>query len=231
MEHKKELPSVPLLSLVPSLHNVRRHTAEQVEELAALIDAQGLLHNLTVIEHMVGRGKARELRFAVAGGEWRRQALLLLQQRGRVPKAHEVLYELVAPERALELSVAENSGREAPGRRVRGLQGLDTTRATASRTWRRASGKSVLAVQRRLKLSAVSPKLLALYRQDGINLDQLMALTLTDEHKARERTWFDAQPWDRTPAALRRVFTAGEVEAAGSAQATRLNPLSCVRSE
>ena len=78
-------------------------------------------------------------------------------------------------------------------------------------------GVSVLTVQRRLKLSAVSPRLLALYRQDGINLDQLMALTLSDEHEAQERAWFDAQPWDRTPAALRRVLTAGEVEAAGSA--------------
>jgi ParB family chromosome partitioning protein len=78
-------------------------------------------------------------------------------------------------------------------------------------------GVSVLTVQRRLKLSALSPKLLALYREDGINLDQLMALTLSDDHAMQERTWFDAQPWDRTPVALRRRLTAGEVEAAGSA--------------
>jgi hypothetical protein len=68
-----------------------------------------------------------------------------------------------------------------------------------------------------LKLSALSPKLLALYREDGINLDQLMALTLSDDHAVQERTWFDAQPWDKTPAALRRRLTVGEVEAAGSA--------------
>jgi len=78
-------------------------------------------------------------------------------------------------------------------------------------------GVSMLTVQRRLKLSALSPKLLALYREDGINLDQLMALTLSDDHAVQERTWFDAQPWDRTPAALRRRLTVGEVEAAGSA--------------
>ena len=98
---------------MPSPHNVRRHTAGQVEELAALIDAQGLLHNLMVTEQMVGRGKASKLRFAVAAGERRRRALLLLQQRGRLPKAHEVLCELVPPERALEVSLAANSGREA----------------------------------------------------------------------------------------------------------------------
>jgi ParB family transcriptional regulator, chromosome partitioning protein len=78
-------------------------------------------------------------------------------------------------------------------------------------------GVSVLTVQRRLKLSALTPKLLALYREDGINLDQLMALTLSDDPALQERTWFDAQPWDQTPAALRRRLTAGEVEAAGSA--------------
>jgi ParB family chromosome partitioning protein len=78
-------------------------------------------------------------------------------------------------------------------------------------------GVSVLTVQRRLKLSVLSPKLLALYRQDGINLDQLMALAISDDHAVQERTWFDAQPWERTPAALRRKITAGEIEAAGHA--------------
>ena len=82
-------------------------------ELAALIGAQGLLHNLVVTEQVVGRGKGRKVKFAVAAGERRRRALLLLQQQGRLPKAHEVLCELVPPERALEVSVAENSGREA----------------------------------------------------------------------------------------------------------------------
>jgi ParB family chromosome partitioning protein len=78
-------------------------------------------------------------------------------------------------------------------------------------------GVSVLTVRCRLKLLALSPKLLALYREDRINLDQLMALTLSDDHAVQERTWFDAQPWDKTPAALRRRLTVGEVEAAGSA--------------
>ena len=218
MEHTKELLSVPLSSLVPSPHNVRRHTAGQVEELAALIDAQGLLHNLMVTEQTVGRGKARKLRFAVAAGERRRRALLLLQQRGRLPKAHEVLCELVPPERALEVSVAENSGREAlhPADEFEAFKALiDEGKGIEDVATR--FGVSVLTVQRRLKLSAVSPKLLALYRQDGINLDQLMALTLSDDHEAQERAWFEAQPWDRTPAALRRVLTAGEIEAAGSA--------------
>ncbi|MGE0674674.1 MAG: ParB/RepB/Spo0J family partition protein [Methylibium sp.] len=218
MEHTKELLSVPLASLVPSRFNVRRHSVGQVEELAALIEAQGLLHNLVVTEQEVGRGKSRKLMFAVAAGERRRRAMLLLQQRGRLPKEHEVLCELVPPERALEVSLAENSGREAmhPADEFEAFKALiDEGKGVEDVAAR--FGVSVLTVQRRLKLSALSPKLLALYREDGINLDQLMALTLSDDHEVQERTWFDAQPWDKTPAVLRRRLTAGEVEAAGSA--------------
>jgi ParB family chromosome partitioning protein len=50
MEHTKELVSVPLAALVASPLNVRRYSSGQVEELAALIDSQGLLHNLVVTE-------------------------------------------------------------------------------------------------------------------------------------------------------------------------------------
>ena len=220
MKHTKELLSVALTSLVPSPYNVRRHTAGQVEELAALIDATGLLHNLVVTEQVVGRGKASKVRFAVAAGERRRRAMLLLQQRGRLPKSQEVLCELVPPERAREVSVAENSGREAlhPADEFDAFKALiDEGKGIEDVAVR--FGVSVLTVQRRLKLSALSPKLLALYRQDGINLDQLMALALSDDHEAQERAWFEAQPWDREPSSIRRKLTTGEIEAATSALA------------
>ena len=45
--------------------------------VAALIDAQGLLHNLVVTEQVVGRGKARKVRFAVAAGERRHRSRAL----------------------------------------------------------------------------------------------------------------------------------------------------------
>lgn len=56
-----------------------------------------------------------------------------------------------------------------------------------------------------------------MYRGEGINLDQLMALTLTDDHAAQERTWFESKSWDRAPTALRRAVTAGGIEAAANA--------------
>ena len=156
MEHTKELLSVPLASLVPSRFNVRRHSVGQVEELAALIEAQGLLHNLVVTEQEVGRGKSRKLKFAVAAGERRRRAMLLLQQRGRLPKEHEVLCELVPPERALEVSLAENSGREAmhPADEFEAFKAL-VDEGKGIEDVAVAFGVSLLTVQRRLKLAGI----------------------------------------------------------------------------
>jgi ParB family transcriptional regulator, chromosome partitioning protein len=217
MEHTKELLSVPLSALVASPSNVRRYASGQVEELAALIDSQGLLHNLVVTEQ-VGRGKGKgKVRFAVAAGERRRRALLLLQSRGRLSKDHEVPCELVTPERALEVSIAENSGREPlhPADEFDAFKAMiDEGKGIEDVAAR--FGVSPLTVQRRLKLAALSPKLLALYRQDGINLDQLMALTLADDHALQEAACFGVPHWEQSAAAIRRRLTAGEVEAATS---------------
>jgi hypothetical protein len=57
MEHAKELLSAPLSALAASLFSVRRYASGQVEELAALIDSQGLLHNLVVTEQLARRGR------------------------------------------------------------------------------------------------------------------------------------------------------------------------------
>ena len=156
-----------------------------------------ILHNLAVTEQVIGRGKARTVKFAVAAGERRRRALLLVLQRGRVPQGPEVLCGLVPTERAREVSLAENSGREPmhAADEFEAFKGLiDEGRGVEDVAAR--FGVSMLTVQRRLKLSALSSKLLALYREEGINLDQLMALTLSDDHAVQERTRFDAQQWD-----------------------------------
>ena len=54
-------------------------------------------------------------------------------------------------------------------------------------------------MRQRLKLANVAPRLFELYRTDEINLDQLMALAVTDDHAAQE--------WQRQPHALRRALT------------------------
>ena len=220
MEHTNESILVKVSDLVPSPYNVRRHSHASIEELAALIDSQGLLHSPTVHEHFIGHGKSRRIAFGVSAGERRRRALRLLQERGKLPGNHEVACKLIPIERAREVSVAENSGREPmhPADEFEAFKAL-VDEGKGIEDVSVAFGVSLLTVQRRLKLAAVSPKLVALYREDDrrINLDQLMALAITDDHGAQERAWFEAHEWDRTPTALKRRLTAGEVEAAGNA--------------
>jgi len=220
MKHTKEMLLIKVEDLVPSPYNVRRHSAGQVEELAALIASQGLLQNLIVTEQVVGRGKRQETKFGVVAGGRRRRALVMLQQRKKLPANHEVLCELVGAERAMEISLAENSGREAmhPADEFDAFQALVQQGRSVEDVAARF-GVSPTVVQRRLKLAALSPKLLSLYREDGINLDQLMALCLSADHAAQERAWFEAQPWDRSAAALRKRLTEGEVLAHQSALA------------
>jgi ParB family transcriptional regulator, chromosome partitioning protein len=221
MEHTKELLSIKLTDLIPSPRNVRRHSTGDVQALAALIASQGLLHPLIVSERTAKRGrvpgKPSSLKFEVVAGERRRRAMLLLQREGRLPRTHSVLCELVPPERALEVSIAENSGRESlhPADEFDAFKALiDEGKGIEDVAAR--FGVSPLTVQRRLKLAALSPKLLALFRVDGIKLDQLMALTLCDDHAVQEANWFEVPPWEQNAAAIRRRLTAGEVEAARS---------------
>jgi ParB family chromosome partitioning protein len=74
-----------------------------------------------------------------------------------------------------------------------------------------AWGISPLTVERRLKLAKISPKLMALYRDDKIELEQLMALTLTDDHELQESVWENSAPWERSAQHLRRKLTERDV--------------------
>ena len=169
-----------------------------------------------VTEQEVGRGRARKLKSAAAAGERRRRALLLLQQRGRLPKDHEVLCALVPPGRALEVSLAENSGREAmhPADEFEAFKALiDEGKGVEDVAAR--FGVSVLTVQRRLKLSA-------LYREDGINLGRLMALTWSDDHAVQSAPGSMRSAGTRRPPRCGGRFGRGQCLAHQAAPGLRL---------
>ena len=63
-----DLIAVPLSRLVLSPLNMRKHGGENVDELAALIKAQGLMQNLVVIPHQTKRGKETDQYGVIAGG-------------------------------------------------------------------------------------------------------------------------------------------------------------------
>jgi ParB family chromosome partitioning protein len=69
-----------------------------------------------------------------------------------------------------------------------------------------------LAVQRRLKIANVSPKILDVYRDDGMTTEQVQALALCDDHDKQERLWFNAaQSWLRDPYHLREAIVEEEI--------------------
>jgi ParB family chromosome partitioning protein len=73
-------------------------------------------------------------------------------------------------------------------------------------------GLSELVVRQRLKLSAVSPRLMAEYRNAALTLEQLMCFTITDDHGLQETVWFDNPFVDQSPSSLRRQLTRSQVE-------------------
>src|SRR5438876_167736 len=63
------------------------------------------------------------------------------------------------------------------------------------------------------KLASVAPSLLDAYRRDEIDLDQLMALAIADDHAAQEKVWTELPTWNRHPSTIRRLLTQAHVEA------------------
>lgn len=175
-------------------------------ELAASIEAAGLLHNLIVV-----RG-ARGVHEVCAGGR-RLRAMALLVEQGRWAENQPVPVLVVPAEQALMASLIENVEREALNpadefaafaRLIDGGRSVEDVAA--------AFGVTPQVVKRRLKLAAVSPALLTLFREGGIGLDCLMVLASIDDPARQEQLWQQLPEWNRGADQLRRLLTRGEVE-------------------
>lgn len=202
--------SVPLSQLFRDPLNVRKKRSGSVEGLASLILSQSLLQNL-VVRAELGKRKRRTGRFGVVAGGRRLEALQLLLSQRKIADDYPVRCLEVSQEDAISVSVAENCEREA----LHGADLFDAFKAMADqgKTPRQIAdswGVEVRTVEKRLKLGNVAPSLLALYREDGISVDALIALTLTDDHATQESVWArcDAEG-RRSPYYLRQELTAG----------------------
>ena len=199
---------IPLNTLVPSPANVRKTGAKiGIDELAASIAAHGLLQNLQV-------RPAEDGRYQVVAGARRLAALKLLAKRKELAKDVAVGCNVLDAADDVEISLAENEGRVAmhPADQFEAFKDLiDRGRSVEEVAAR--FGVTVLLVTQRLKLAAVSPRLMKLYRDEGLTLEQLMAFTVADDHAAQEAAWFDAPDYDRSPRGIRRRLTEGHVAA------------------
>jgi ParB family chromosome partitioning protein len=69
-------------------------------------------------------------------------------------------------------------------------------------------------VKQRLRLASVSPKLLDVYAEDGMTLQQLIAFTVTNDHARQEQVWEAlAHSYNKEPFYIRRQLTEGAVRA------------------
>ncbi|MFY3602326.1 ParB/RepB/Spo0J family partition protein [Achromobacter xylosoxidans] len=206
----KNLILLPLSRLVlrPTGRNVRKTPRISIPELAASIQRVGLLQNLIVIASADGE------HYEVVAGGRRLAALKLLAKKHRISKEWEVPCLLVADGTARTASLTENVQREAmhPADQFEAFAALVAESRPIEDI---AADFSVtpLVVQRRLKLANVSPRLMADYRADALTLDQLMALSITDDHAAQESAFYDAPTWQRHPSNLRERLTEREIDA------------------
>jgi ParB family chromosome partitioning protein len=208
-----KLKTIPLCQLRRSASNVRKTDRRAgIKQLAKNIEANGLLENLLVRPIAeTGAGHTHEV---TAGGR-RLAALQLLAKREKIERDYPVpcLVRGAEDGDATEVSLSENFMRED-------VHPADQFEAFAKRIGQGASPEEIGArfgvtptfVHQRLKLAAVSPRLIAEYRDGAMTLEQLTAFTLSDDHQSQEAIWFD-RPYAEMPArTIRRLLTQTQVE-------------------
>lgn len=209
---------IPFNKLVLSQSNVRRIKAGiSIEDLAEDIARRGLLQNLNVRPVLDGDGKETGM-FEVPAGGRRFRALELLAKKKRLARTTPVpchMREAGSDISAEEDSLAENVQRAA-------LHPLDQFRAFQIFRDQGMSEEDIAArffvsantVKQRLKLASVSEKLLDLYSEDAMTLDQLMAFTVSTDHARQEQVWEAIEhSWSKEPYQIRRMLTENTVRA------------------
>jgi ParB family chromosome partitioning protein len=210
-----ESRDIPFNRLVLSQSNVRRVKAGvAIEELAEDIARRTLLQSLTV-RPVLDEGGAETGMYEVPAGGRRYRALELLVKQKRLARAAPVPCIIRTGGIAEEDSLAENVQR-AP------LHPLDQFRAFLALREKGQSEEeiaaaffvSVAVVRQRLRLASVSPKLLEVYADDGMTLDQLMCFTINPDHARQEEVWEAVQRSPiRQPYQIRRLLTEDAVRA------------------
>lgn len=206
---------VPLNKLKKSPRNARKtlHSVANIESLAASIAAKGMLQNLVVEPETNADGEPTGSYF-VTIGEGRRLAQMLRVKRKQIKKSEPIRCVLDTENDATEISLDENVTREAmhPADQFERFRELAENRGWGAEEIAARFGVSAHVVKQRLRLGAVSPKLMQVYRDGGLSLDQLMAFAITEDHDRQEQV-YENLSWNRDPSAIRRDLTKTNVAA------------------
>ena len=206
---------VPLAKLKKSPRNARKvpHGEAAIEALAASIQHKGLIQNLVVEPETKEDGTPTGY-YLVTAGEGRRLAMLLRAKRKQIKKSDPVRCWLDTQNDPAEISLDENVTRTPmhPADQFERCHELADGKGWGAEEIGARFGVSGSVVKQRLRLGAVSPKLLQVYREDGLTLDQLMAFAITEDH-ARQEQVFANLHHNREPWIIRRDMTAANVPA------------------
>ncbi|MGA0564554.1 ParB/RepB/Spo0J family partition protein [Ancylobacter sp. VNQ12] len=205
---------VPLNRLKKSPRNARTtpHSEAHIGALAASIAVKGLLQNL-VVEPEVEDGRPTGF-YLVTIGEGRRLAQMLRAKRKEIKKTEPIRCLLDTTNDPHEISLDENVTREAmhPADQFEAFRRLAEERGLGAEDIAARFGVTAHVVRQRLRLGAVSPRLMQVYREGGLSLDQLMAFAITEDH-ARQEQVYDNLSYNREPWSIRRDLTKTSVAA------------------
>jgi ParB family chromosome partitioning protein len=206
---------IPLNKLKKSPSNARKtpHSEASIEAYAASIAAKGILQNLVVEPELDGDGAATGFYF-VTIGEGRRLAQLLRVKRKEIKKAEPIRCVIDTANDAFEISLDENVTRENmhPADQFEAFKKLAEERGFGAEEIAARFGVTPHVVRQRLRLGAVSPNLMQIYRHGDLALDQLMAFAITEDH-ARQEAAYERLSYNRDASTIRRLLTETHVAA------------------
>ena len=199
---------IPLNKLIPFAGNVRKtHNKAFIAELAASIRAHGLQQNLIV--------RKDGAKYAVVAGGQRLKALMQLAKQGDIKPTYRVTCKIADGDfDATELSLVENVMRDDmhPADKFEAFRDLvDKGLSVADIAAR--FGTTETHVRQLLRLARVSPAILKAYRDDKLNLEQVMAFAVSDDHAAQEQVYESLRQHNRDPRTVRQRLTVNEIPA------------------
>lgn len=206
---------IPLNKLKKSPKNARKtpHSEASIEAYAASIAAKGILQNLVVEPELDGDGAATGFYF-VTIGEGRRLAQLLRLKRKEIKKTEPIRCIIDTANDAFEISLDENVTRENmhPADQFEAFKKLAEERGYCAEEIAARFGVTPHVVRQRLRLGAVSPKLMQVYRDGELTLEQLMAFAIAEDH-ARQEAVYERLSYNRDASTIRRMLTETNVAA------------------
>ena len=183
---------IPLNKLKKSPKNARKtpHSEAAIEAYAASIAAKGILQNLVVepeLRRTVRLPASIPSPSARAGG----LAQLLRVKRKEIKKTEPIRCIVDTANDPHEISLDENVTRENmhPADQFEAFKKLADERGFGAEEIAARFGVTPHVVRQRLRLGAVSPKLMQVYRDGDLALDQLMAFAITEDHARQEAVY------------------------------------------